>query len=132
MEFGDINEMMKNMFSNVNFTKGFDMHHMLERSLQNMTVQQLFMMKRLIDAKIRSMGIDPDQPPSYARPNDIDDRDLNPFIVLGVDINCTEAELDSAYRSKANETHPDKGGTDEEFIKVHAAYETIKTIKGWC
>jgi hypothetical protein len=35
----------------------------------------------------------------------------------------TKSEIKSAFRKKAMEAHPDRGGSDEEFRKVHMAYE---------
>lgn len=56
---------------------------------------------------------------------------MNPFTILGVDAGVTEDGLKEAYRKRARETHPDAGGSQEEFVKVQAAYETIKRFKGW-
>lgn len=42
---------------------------------------------------------------------------------LGVSAKATELELRRAYRLRALETHPDRGGTDEAFREVRAAYE---------
>jgi curved DNA-binding protein CbpA len=45
---------------------------------------------------------------------------------LGVDEEATSEELKKAYRKRASETHPDKGGDEEEFKKVQHAYEILK------
>lgn len=45
------------------------------------------------------------------------------FELLGVSENATEAEILSAYREKAKETHPDKGGTPEQFTVIQDAYQ---------
>jgi hypothetical protein len=42
---------------------------------------------------------------------------------LGVSTKATELEIRRAYRLRALETHPDRGGTDEAFREVRAAYE---------
>ncbi len=42
---------------------------------------------------------------------------------LGVTSSATEIEIRRAYRLRALETHPDRGGTDEAFRAVRAAYE---------
>jgi DnaJ-class molecular chaperone len=44
---------------------------------------------------------------------------------LGVDKAATPAEIKRAYRSKANQTHPDKGGSTAEFAPVVRAYEVL-------
>jgi hypothetical protein len=42
--------------------------------------------------------------------------------VLGISANATEEELKTAYRKKALETHPDRGGDAQAFRRVVAAY----------
>ena len=51
----------------------------------------------------------------------------SPFEVLGVDPDADDAELKRAYRRRAKEAHPDRGGSVEEFQRVKAAYETIRS-----
>lgn len=45
---------------------------------------------------------------------------------LGLNASYTPGQLEDAYRMKAMETHPDKGGDAVEFKKVMAAYERLK------
>jgi molecular chaperone DnaJ len=45
--------------------------------------------------------------------------------ILGVKPNATEEEVKKAYRKKAMESHPDKGGNEEEFKKIVDAYEIL-------
>jgi molecular chaperone DnaJ len=45
--------------------------------------------------------------------------------ILGVQPTATEEEIKKAYRKKAMESHPDKGGDAEEFKKVLDAYEIL-------
>lgn len=42
----------------------------------------------------------------------------------------SEKELKSAYRKRSIETHPDKGGSTEEFLKVSEAYELLSSMSG--
>lgn len=42
---------------------------------------------------------------------------------LGLEPSATLTEIKRAYRVRALETHPDRGGTAEEFRKVQSAYE---------
>ncbi len=41
-----------------------------------------------------------------------------------------EKELKAAYRARSLETHPDKGGTAEAFLRVSQAYETLQSRQG--
>ena len=47
------------------------------------------------------------------------------FAVLGVPAHASEEEIKRAYRKRALETHPDRGGSDEAFRSVQAAFESI-------
>lgn len=47
------------------------------------------------------------------------------YDILGLQRNATEEEIKSAYKRKALEHHPDKGGNKEEFQRVKEAYETL-------
>lgn len=48
---------------------------------------------------------------------------LSIWQTLGLEPNATLTEIKRAYRLRALETHPDRGGTAEEFRKVQSAYE---------
>jgi len=43
---------------------------------------------------------------------------------LGLTPQATLAEIKQAYRVRALETHPDRGGSDDAFRAVHSAYES--------
>lgn len=45
--------------------------------------------------------------------------------LLGVSRNASEEEIKRAFRKKAHELHPDKGGDAEAFKKVNEAYQTL-------
>ncbi len=47
------------------------------------------------------------------------------YNILGVDKNTSPEELKAAYRKKAKEHHPDKGGDAEQFKIINSAYETL-------
>ena len=54
---------------------------------------------------------------------------LSPYGVLRIQPGCNEEELRAAYKKRALETHPDKGGNVEEFRSVKTAYEALlKTV----
>lgn len=45
------------------------------------------------------------------------------WAILGVESHVTEVELKRAFRKRALETHPDRGGTAEAFRDLQRAYE---------
>ena len=50
----------------------------------------------------------------------------SPYDVLGVKMGASEDEIKKAYRKKAMETHPDRGGDAEKFKEINAAYDALK------
>ena len=54
----------------------------------------------------------------------------SPYDVLGVKMGASEDEIKKAYRKKAMETHPDRGGDAEKFKEVNAAYDALKNGGG--
>ena len=47
------------------------------------------------------------------------------YYLLGVDKNANEADIKKAFRKVAMRAHPDKGGDEEEFKKINAAYTLL-------
>lgn len=47
------------------------------------------------------------------------------YDILGVSDTATQDEIKKAYRKKAVEHHPDKGGDEQVFKKISEAYDTI-------
>lgn len=45
--------------------------------------------------------------------------------VLGVDRDASRSEVQEAYRERVKETHPDNGGTQEQFERVREAKEAM-------
>jgi len=58
-------------------------------------------------------------------------KDMDPFNILGVRPDSTEAEVKKAYKGKAARAHPDRGGSNEDMVMVNAAYEAIRRYRGW-
>ena len=48
------------------------------------------------------------------------------YSILGVNKNASETELKKAYKKKAMQYHPDKGGDANKFQQINEAYETLK------
>ena len=67
----------------------------------------------------------------FGNPFEDEERSFNPIRrsksheILGVDEDADETEIKQAFRKKALETHPDKGGDEEEFKIVREAYECL-------
>ena len=55
---------------------------------------------------------------------------MDPFAVLGVARDADDETIKRAYRQRAKETHPDRGGSDAEFKRVKDAYEAIRDGEG--
>lgn len=47
----------------------------------------------------------------------------SPFEILAVETDASDEEIERAYRERIKETHPDHGGSLEEFQRVREAYE---------
>jgi hypothetical protein len=50
---------------------------------------------------------------------------MNPYQILGVTKGCSREELKDAFRAKAWQTHPDRGGDELPFIQVCTAYDLL-------
>ena len=46
----------------------------------------------------------------------------DPFLQLGLDASASEDEVRSAFKKLARTTHPDVGGTAEDWAHLEAAY----------
>ncbi|CAL1139821.1 unnamed protein product [Cladocopium goreaui] len=55
--------------------------------------------------------------------------DLTLYSVLRVSRHATDAQIRGAYRLRALATHPDKGGNEEEFLKVVEAFEILSDLR---
>jgi curved DNA-binding protein len=51
---------------------------------------------------------------------------MNYYQALDVNQSASESEIKKAFKEKALETHPDRGGDEEQFKTVNEAYDTLK------
>lgn len=114
-----------NMFRHMNMGTG-NPTEMMAQLLQQYEISILQMLRGMIDQRLKEMGINTRRQPTGGIPDD-----MNPFSILGVSMDATEREVRDAYRKKAAEFHPDKGGTNEEMAKINAAYEVVRKFRGW-
>lgn len=67
-------------------------------------------------------------PPPMPNPKKKADKSTTPisaWSILGLEPGATHAELKAAYRRKALESHPDRGGDPTAFRAVIASYEKL-------
>lgn len=50
---------------------------------------------------------------------------MEEYRILGINPDADEDTIENAYRDKVKETHPDLGGSADDFMRVKEAYETI-------
>ena len=49
----------------------------------------------------------------------------NPYTILGIEPNASQEEIKKAYRKLSLKHHPDRGGDEENFKELSAAYEQL-------
>jgi predicted RNase H-like HicB family nuclease len=72
----------------------------------------------------------PDYHQAQSQPSGVADPDWW-AAALGVPVDCDNDEAKAAFRQRAMETHPDRGGDADEFRRVFAAWEYVKEVRGW-
>ena len=50
----------------------------------------------------------------------------NYYDILGVPRNASDKDLKDAFKKKAMQYHPDRGGSEEQFKKLNEAYDVLK------
>jgi hypothetical protein len=53
------------------------------------------------------------------------DPSVDPYRVLGVPRNCTYQQVRKIFRARVSQHHPDRGGDEQQFILICAAYKHI-------
>ena len=65
----------------------------------------------------------------YRRREEAVDETVRPeqvaFDVLGIRVPCTVDDIKAAYRRRALEVHPDRGGSQGDFLAVEDAYRSL-------
>lgn len=112
-----IEEDLADMFKHFNLGGGADVNSVLRTMVRNVQINVLRQLRRQIDNQIKVLSGT--------------EVGLDPFEVLGVKPNATKDEIRRAFRDKAWKAHPDRGGSNEEMIKVNAAFEAISRVRGW-
>ena len=51
------------------------------------------------------------------------------YSILDISRNATESEIKKAFRKKALQEHPDKGGDVEKFKEINKAYSVLSDPK---
>ena len=57
----------------------------------------------------------------------MDDRSPDPFAVLSLPYSATPDDVRRAFRQRARETHPDRGGSADAFLRVRQAHDALVT-----
>ncbi len=55
----------------------------------------------------------------------------DPYATLGLKSAASKEETMAAYRVKAKEHHPDRGGSNERMAEINAAFFEICRRRGW-
>ena len=61
----------------------------------------------------------------FNTPNTVNKPKINPYNELNIGRNYDENSLKKAYLKRAMETHPDRGGTKEDFQRVTVSYKAL-------
>lgn len=119
-----IEEDMFNAFKYTSFNQRVDPTKMIRSILRNLELSMLAQMRTRIQLRL-------DELQHEQHEQDPSNNEMDPFAILGVDMNATREEVDRAYREKAKTMHPDIGGNNIDMVKLNAAYEAIRLFKGW-
>ena len=120
----DPEDLLSNMFKSFGFGKGQDISKVLNTLVRNVQINMLRQLRREIDNNIKKLTQEGATNIAY-------DESLDPFKILGVEPDATKEEITRAFREKALKAHPDRGGSNEEMVRVNAAYEAIRQFRGW-
>jgi len=122
MDFGGFgfDEEFMNVLKHLNISSAFDMGRLVDLLVTNAEIDALKKLRKAINTYIKVLQ-------SRTETSEFED----PYSILGVSSTSTREEVKSAFRKKAWESHPDRGGSNDDMIKVNAAYEAIRRVRGW-
>ena len=120
---GNMEDGLDDLLKFASFSGGANLNNMLNSMMRNTQLNALKQVRRMLDEQIKILN-------EQAKSPSQDDA-MNPFIILGVEMNATKEEVDKAYKEKAHEMHPDKGGNDRDMMMLNAAYQAIRQLMGW-
>lgn len=112
-----IEDDLAGMFKHFKIGGGADINSVLRTMVRNVQINVLRQMRKQIDDQIKVLSGT--------------EVGLDPYEILGVKPNATKDEVKQAYKKKAWDAHPDRGGSNSEMMKVNAAFEAISRVKGW-
>ena len=121
---GTPEDFLSGMFKFMGVNKGQNVNKMLSTLVRNSQINMLKQLRNQLERNIKRLTQEGETKMEY-------DPKFDPFKILGVDMDATREEIDKAYKKKAYEMHPDKGGSNEDMIMVNAAYEAIRQFRGW-
>lgn len=117
-------DLLSEMFKGMGIGQGDKVSKMLSTLVRNTQINMLKQLRREIDNNIKKLSKEGATATEY-------DSALDPYIILGVTSDANKDEVNRAYRTKAWEAHPDRGGSEQKMLMVNAAYEAIKQFRGW-
>lgn len=123
-EPGTPEDLLSRMFKGFGIGKGQNVSKILNTLVRNTQINMLRQLRREIDKNIKKLTQEGTAGMAY-------DESLDPYKILGVDMDATREDIDRAFKSRARVAHPDRGGSNEEMIRVNAAYEAIKQFRNW-
>ncbi len=112
-----IEDDLAGMFKHFNLGGGGDVNSVLRTMVRNTQISVLRQLRRQIDSEIKILSGT--------------EVGMDPFEILGVEPNATKDEVKRAFKKKAWKAHPDHGGSNEDMMKVNAAFEAISRVRGW-
>lgn len=115
---------VRKLFGDLNLGGTIQVSKLMETMVKSLEINTLKKLRSEIDKRIKTLQ-------AQAQTSSMD-----PYVILGVKPDATQEEVKSAYAKRSFEVHPDRNPdklkwAHEEMMKVNAAYEAIRRMKGW-